>query len=188
MNNFEEKKRNSIDDLLNNVHNDDGDNSQTLNSQQHDVPNYFGSEYYFAKGNWSLDRDRINDGIDKNFGDLNDPALGENPNLLQIISKLSEQMEPTYGYGINPENYAMVGCGSIKSNWMVITTRNGYQAWKHVNGKFHPVHTNPDFIQQTGREGEFVWFDKCSDFVGNGNPYARGYGGLFRRKEKNIML
>lgn len=184
MNNFEEKNRNSIDDLLNNVHNDDGDNSQTLNSQQQDVPNYFGSEYYFAKGNWSLDRDRINDGIDKNFGDLNDPALGENPNLLQIISKLSEQMEPTYGYGINPENYAMVGCGSINSNWMVITTCNGYQAWKHVNGKFHPVHTNPDFIQQTGCEGEFVWFDRCSDFIGNGNPYARGYGGLFRRKEK----
>lgn len=129
--------------------------NEVNNTQQ--TPNYFGNEYRVAKGQWSMGKNLVN------------KPLGND----------------STGYNTNAEDdYGIVGCGSIHSNWMVITTRNGYQAWKNVNGKFHPVHTNPDFINQTGCEGEFVWFDKCSDFIGNGNPYAKGYGGLFRRKEK----
>ena len=162
MNYSDRKYRQNIDNLINNslkyVLNEVNNTQQNQNQQgQQQTPNYFGNEYRVAKGQWSMGKNLVN------------KPLGND----------------STGYNTNAEDdYGIVGCGSIHSNWMVITTRNGYQAWKNVNGKFHPVHTNPDFINQTGCEGNFVWFDKCSDFIGNGNPYAKGYGGLFRRKEK----
>lgn len=162
MNYSDRKYRQNIDKLINKslnyVLNEVNNTQQNQNQQgQQQTPNYFGNEYRVAKGQWSMGKNLVN------------KPLGND----------------STGYNTNAEDdYGIVGCGSIHSNWMVITTRNGYQAWKNVNGKFHPVHTNPDFINQTGCEGEFVWFDKCSDFIGNGNPYAKGYGGLFRRKEK----
>lgn len=162
MNYSDRKYRQNIDNLINNslnyVLNEVNNTQQNQNQQgQQQAPNYFGNEYRVAKGQWSMGKNLVN------------KPLGND----------------STGYNTNAEDdYGIVGCGSIHSNWMVITTRNGYQAWKNVNGKFHPVHTNPDFINQTGCEGKFVWFDKCSDFIGNGNPYAKGYGGLFRKKEK----
>ena len=129
-------------------------NSQNTNNQQN-TPNYFDNEYRFTKGNWSLDKDRVNQ------------PFGQN----------DEQ-----GYNINPEDYTIVKINPAKSRWRVVTTKNGYQAWCNIKGHYHPIHYDQNLMQNTS--DNFVWFDKCSDFLGSDNPYAKGYGGIFRKKEK----
>lgn len=144
----------SLNYVLNEVNNSQNNNNQNTNNQQN-TPNYFGNEYRFTKGNWSLDKDRVNQ------------PFGQN----------DEQ-----GYNINPEDYTIVKINPAKSRWRVVTTKNGYQAWCNIKGHYHPIHYDKNLMQNTS--DNFVWFDKCSDFYGSDNPYAKGYGGIFRKKEK----
>ena len=143
----------SLNYVLNEVNNSQNNNNNQNTNNQQNIPNYFGNEYRFTKGNWSLDKDRVNQ------------PFGQN----------DEQ-----GYNINPEDYTIVKINPAKSRWRVVTTKNGYQAWHNIKGFYHPIHYDKNLMQNTS--DNFVWFDKCSDFYGSDNPYAKGFGGIFRKK------
>ena len=161
MNYSDRKYRQNIDNLINKslsyVLNEVNNTQQNQNQQgQQQTPNYFGNEYRFTKGTWSLDKDKVNQPFGQNDED---------------------------GYNtIAHDDYTIVSGGPIHSNWYIVYTKNGYQAWKHIKGHFHPIHYDDKLIQNT--PGNFAWFDKCTNFIGSKNPYAKGYGGIFRKKEK----
>lgn len=152
MNYSDRKYRQNIDKLINKSLN--YVLNEVNNTQQNQ--NYFGDEYRFTKGTWSLDKDKVNQPFGQNDED---------------------------GYNtIAHDDYTIVSGGPIHSNWYIVYTKNGYQAWKHIKGHFHPIHYDDKLIQNT--PGNFAWFDKCTNFIGSKNPYAKGYGGIFRKKEK----
>jgi hypothetical protein len=119
MNYSDRKYRQNIDNLINNslnyVLNEVNNTQQNQNQQgQQQAPNYFGNEYRFTKGTWSLDKDKVNQ------------PFGQN----------DEE-----GYNINPDDYTIVKKNPRHSGWSVVTARNGYQAWFDTKNKLHPVIT-----------------------------------------------
>ena len=119
MNYSDRKYRQNIDNLINKslsyVLNEVNNTQQNQNQQgQQQTPNYFGNEYRFTKGTWSLDKDKVNQ------------PFGQN----------DEE-----GYNINPDDYTVVKINPRHSGWSVVTARNGYQAWRDTKNKLHPAIT-----------------------------------------------
>lgn len=119
MNYSDRKYRQNIDNLINNslsyVLNEVNNTQQNQNQQgQQQAPNYFGNEYRFTKGTWSLDKDKVNQPFGQNDED---------------------------GYNINPDDYTVVKINPRHSGWSVITARNGYQAWRDTKNNLHPAIT-----------------------------------------------
>lgn len=80
---------------------------------------YFDNEYEFSQGDWSLDNQKVNHGIN--------PMVTNN--------------EPTYGYGINAnDEYKIVKMKAAHSRWHVAIAQNGMQAWVDKKLNLHPVH------------------------------------------------
>ena len=130
-------------------------------------------------------RTHINNIIDDSLNYvLNEVNNSQNNNNNQNNNNQSTNNQQNTQSNQNDEqnDFTIVKINPAKSRWRVVTTKNGYQAWCNIKGYYHPIHYDKNLMQNTS--DNFVWFDKCSDFLGSNNPYAKGYGGIFRKKEK----